>query len=61
MNNLSLSEYIRRIIKEKLYAATKKIKISAEKGKLSVLAKNAIPFGKSDLAEKFDEYLEASL
>lgn len=60
VNNLSLSEYIRRIIREKLYATAKKIKIPTKRGRLSVLAKNAISFGKRDLAKKFDEYLESS-
>ena len=60
MSNLSLSEYIRRIIKAKLYSSIKKIEVPLRKGKLSVLAKNAISFGKRDLAKNFDKYLEAS-
>lgn len=60
MSNLSLSEYIRRIIKAKLYSSIEKIEVPLRKGKLSVLAKNAISFGKRDLAKNFDKYLEAS-
>jgi len=61
MNNISLSEYIRRLIGERLYARSKKIKTPVKKGNLSLLAKNAISFGKKDLAENFDKYLETSL
>lgn len=60
MNNLSLSEYIRRIVREKLYSSAKKIKIPTKKGRLSLLAKNAISLGKKDLAKNFDRYLEDS-
>jgi len=32
-----------------------------KKADLSIIAKNAISFGKKDLARNFDEYFEASL
>lgn len=60
MNNLSLSEYIRRIIRERLYPASEKVEVPRKKGRLSVLARGAISFGKKDLARNFDKYLEAS-
>lgn len=49
---------IRRIIKTKLYSAIPKIKIPAGKGRLSILAKKAISFGKKDLAKNFDKYFK---
>lgn len=61
MNNLSLSEFIRRILREKIFSSKEKVKIPSKKGDLSLLAKKAVSFGKKDLAENFDKYLEASL
>lgn len=60
MNGFSLSEYIRRIIKEKIYSSEEKIKLPYKKGKLSLLVKKAIPLGKKDLAKNFDKYFENS-
>lgn len=61
MNNVSLAEYIRKLISEKLYIKPAVAKIPAKKGDLSLLAKNAISFGKKDLAKNFDKYFEKSL
>lgn len=60
MNGFSLSEYIRRIIRERIYLSDEKVKLSRRRGELSILAKNAISFGKKDLAKNFDKYLETS-
>lgn len=61
MNNLSLSEYIRRILKEKIFSSKEKVKVLTKKGKPSFLVKKAISFGKKDVAKNFDKYFEASL
>jgi len=57
--NKNLSEYIRMVLEEKLYS--KPVKTAKKKVRLSIIAKNAISFGKKDLARNFDKYFEASL
>lgn len=61
--NITLSEYIRIILKGNLYAkySGEKVVTPRKKADLSIIAKNAISFGKKDLARNFDEYFEASL
>ena len=61
--NISLSEYIRIILRGNLYAkySGEEVVVPEKKADLSVIAKNAISFGKKDLARNFDEYFEASL
>jgi len=60
--NISLSEYIRIILKRNLYAKYESNDLlPKKKADLSIIAKNAISFGKKDLARNFDEYFEASL
>lgn len=58
--NVSLSEYIRIILAEKLYRTPLKIK-TKKNGGLSLIAKNAVSFGIKDLARNFNKYFEASL
>lgn len=62
MHKVSLSEYIRMILEEKLYNKTaKKKKPAKKKASLLILADNAVSFGIKDLARNFDKYFEASL
>ncbi len=59
--NITISEYIRRILSEKVYS--KKFtggKITV-KAPLSSMAKRSVRLGKKDLAKNFDAYLEQSL
>lgn len=58
--NVSLSEYIRIILTEKLYKTPLKIK-TKNNGGLSLIAKKAVSFGIKDLARNFNKYFEASL
>lgn len=60
--NVSLSEYIRMILEEKLYKKPVKKKIfSKKKANLMVIAENAINLGPKDIARNFDKYFEESL
>lgn len=62
MYKVSLSEYIRMILEEKLYNKTNRRKKPAKKKvNLSILAENAVNLGPRDLARNFDDYFEASL
>lgn len=62
MANVSLSEYIRMILEEKTYSKPfKEIKPKKKNRGLLILADNAVPFGKKDIAKNFDKYLEESL
>jgi len=60
---ISLSEYIRMVLEEKLYLKkpTRNSLVKKEKAKPSVIAESAISFGIKDLARNFDKYFEASL
>lgn len=60
--NVSLSEYIRMSLKEKIYSKPIKRK-GSEKGKASllVIAENAVNLGPRDLAKNFSKYFEESL
>ena len=59
MMNKTLSEFIRMVLEEKLYS--RPIKAVKKKVRLSVIAKNAISFGKKDIARNFSKYFEESL
>lgn len=60
--NISLSEYIRRILEEKLYSRPMKEKKSKKKkASLMIIAENAVNLGPPDLARNFDKYFEESL
>jgi len=60
--NVSLSKYIRIILKKNLYAKYEDKDVSPKKkADLSIIAKNAIDLGPPDLARNFDDYFEASL
>jgi hypothetical protein len=48
------------MFRTRFYTDFKKLKVPFKRGKLSILVKNAISFGKKDLAKNFDKYLEAS-
>lgn len=61
MLGVSLSEYIRMILEEKLYAKPGKKILPKKKTGLSIIAENAVSFGIKDLARNFDKYFEASL
>lgn len=62
MMKVSLSEFIRMILEEKLYTRPVKKRVPFKKrAKPSVIAENAISLGKKDLARNFDKYFEASL
>lgn len=62
VHKVSLSEYVRMILKEKLYNKTAKKEKPVKKGaSLLILAENAINLGPPDLAKNFDKYFEASL
>jgi len=59
---VSISEYIRKILKESLYLKPSGERVVLKKKtRLSLIAENAVNLGKSDLARNFDEYFEASL
>ena len=57
---MSVSEYIRKTLEERLYKKPL-IKGKGRKGGLLVIAKNAVNLGKKDLARNFDKYFEESL
>jgi len=60
--NISLSEYIRVVLKKNLYAKYREEKVPAKKkAGLSLLAKNAIDLGPPDLSRNFDKYSETLL
>lgn len=62
MMHVSFSEYIRLVLEEKIYSKTGKIPpLPRKKGRLSLLAKNAVNLGPKDLAKNFGQYLENSL
>lgn len=61
LNEISVSEYIRKIIKEKVYKTNKKLKVPKKGGNLSLISKNAVSFGIKDLSRNFDKYFEKSL
>lgn len=61
MMKVSLSEYIRIILKEKLYAKPmKEKKPKKKKASLMVIAENAVNLGPPDLARNFSKYFEES-
>lgn len=50
------------ILEEKTYSkAIPKVKLKKKSRGLLILADNAIPFGKKDIAKNFDKYFEESL
>jgi len=60
--NVSLSKYIRIILKRNLYAKYgDNDLLPKKKASLSIIAENAIDLGPPDLARNFDDYFEASL
>lgn len=62
MRRVSLSEYIRMILAEKLYnLPAKKTRLRKRKVDLTLIAKKAVNFGIKDLARNFDKYFEESL
>lgn len=62
MLEVSVSEYIRRLLGESLYMIKNKSAVIKEpKASLLTISKKAIKSGKTDIASKFDEYFEKSL
>jgi len=62
MTKVSLSEFIRMILEEKLYTKSIKKRASFKKrAKPSIIAESAVSLGKKNLAKNFDKYFEASL
>lgn len=61
MMKISLSEYIRKILRESFYLKPLGKKLTVKSARLSLIAENAVDLGKPDLARNFDEYFEASL
>jgi len=59
---VTVSEYIRRVLKETLYDMSTKVSIPNKKTtRPTLLAKSAVSLGKTDLSRNFGRYLEASL
>lgn len=62
MLEVSMSEYIRRLLDEGLYAIKNKLLVKKEqKSSLMIISEKAINAGKTDIAENFDKYFEQSL
>ena len=61
MKKISMSEYIRLILEEKLYNKPVRKLARRKKPRLSVLAENAVNLWPPDLARNFDKYFEESL
>lgn len=59
--DLSISEFIRKSLEERLYFKTTKKAKTRKENPLSLFFKNAMPLNKKDLSRNFDKYLEESL
>ncbi len=59
--NITISDYIRRILSEKIYQKKFNEEKKPMKHSLTTLAKKGIRLGHKNLARNFDAYLEESL
>jgi len=60
MKNISISEYIRTLLKKGLYKKPSR-KRAKKRANLLLLAENAFDLGPSDLSKNFNKYFEVSL